>query len=215
MVLTVSGDADEARTVAMRSPLFTPEQVRYLGSLPAVRSVGAYRLRYADGFAAACLRRYLNGADPTTLFRKAGLDPELVGRKRIERCFARWRSNAAGVLEHAQEGDGSYFVHGDPMERAGEGGVRWNVHRAGSDSRVNREAGERLGVTSVEERWTVPGHMRDRLLEELVSYIDRLERENAALRSRLSAEASTVRDGVPDCENLTGGGIGDIPSHER
>ena len=31
------------------------------------------------------------GEKPTALFREAGLDPKLIGYKRIERAFARWR----------------------------------------------------------------------------------------------------------------------------
>ena len=31
------------------------------------------------------------GDSPTALFRKAGLGPEVIGSKRIERCVARWR----------------------------------------------------------------------------------------------------------------------------
>lgn len=31
------------------------------------------------------------GESPTYLFREAGLGPELIGEKRIERCMDRWR----------------------------------------------------------------------------------------------------------------------------
>ena len=70
--------------------MFTVEQRQYLNSLPAVYHVGAERILYTDEFKYACITRYLNGESPTAIFREAGLDPELVGRKRIDRCFARW-----------------------------------------------------------------------------------------------------------------------------
>ncbi|WP_152600421.1 hypothetical protein [Bifidobacterium callitrichos] len=59
--------------------------------MPAVARASATRIRYADDFRRACLERYRHGESPTALFREAGLDPKLVGYKRIERCFARWK----------------------------------------------------------------------------------------------------------------------------
>ena len=61
-------------------------------SLAAVDSVDASsRIHYADWFRDECMRRYRAGEKPTALFREAGLDPRLVGYKRIERALARWR----------------------------------------------------------------------------------------------------------------------------
>ncbi|MBT1172466.1 hypothetical protein JS528_03630 [Bifidobacterium sp. MA2] len=71
---------------------FTKEQIKYLESLPAVEHATATRITYADAFKRQCLERYSSSASPTALFREAGLDPKLVGYKRIERSFARWRN---------------------------------------------------------------------------------------------------------------------------
>ena len=71
---------------------FTPGQRAYLCSLAAVDKVDASsRIHYADWFRADCMRRYRAGEKPVALFRQAGLDPKLVGYKRIERAFARWK----------------------------------------------------------------------------------------------------------------------------
>ena len=71
---------------------FTPGQRAYLCSLAAVDKVDASsRIHYADWFRADCMRRYRAGERPVALFRQAGLDPKLVGYKRIERAFARWK----------------------------------------------------------------------------------------------------------------------------
>ncbi len=63
-----------------------------LSSLPAVKAVKSGRIMYADEFkrrvAAGCRR----GESPVEMFREAGLGPELIGYKRIERCVARWRA---------------------------------------------------------------------------------------------------------------------------
>lgn len=76
----------------VRMAAFTLEQVAYLESLPAVESVRGSRIRYTDAFRRECLARYARGEHPVALFREAGLDPRIVGYKRIERAFARWRS---------------------------------------------------------------------------------------------------------------------------
>ncbi|PST46891.1 hypothetical protein CPA40_02700 [Bifidobacterium callitrichos] len=70
---------------------FTKEQITYLESLPAVEHATATRITYTDAFKTQCLERYIQGDSPTGLFREAGLDPKIVGYKRIERSFARWR----------------------------------------------------------------------------------------------------------------------------
>ncbi|PST48700.1 hypothetical protein COO72_06300 [Bifidobacterium callitrichos] len=82
---------------------FTQEQIAYLESLPAVEHASATRITYAEDFRRICLERYRHGASPTAMFREAGLDPKLVGYKRIERCFARWKLQA----DSAAAGDGS------------------------------------------------------------------------------------------------------------
>ena len=72
--------------------VFTAGELAYLRSLDAVDRVdGSSRIYYADWFRVECMRRYQAGEKPTVLFREAGLDPRLVGHKRIERAFARWR----------------------------------------------------------------------------------------------------------------------------
>lgn len=72
--------------------MFSPEEIRYLKSLPAVAEVTAKRITYTDEFKRYCIRRYNEGASPVRLFRDAGLDPALIGYKRIERCIALWRA---------------------------------------------------------------------------------------------------------------------------
>lgn len=52
------------------------------------------RITYTESFKHNCMRRYHAGESPVELFREAGLDPSLIGYKRIERCFARWRKIA-------------------------------------------------------------------------------------------------------------------------
>lgn len=75
----------------MRKGKFTAREREYLLSLPAVRAVRENRIFYSREFKQDCMRRYREGESPSRIFREAGLPPELVGNKRIERCMARWR----------------------------------------------------------------------------------------------------------------------------
>ena len=70
---------------------FTAKERAYLASLPAVESVSASRIRYSDRFRVEAMCRYNAGESPSAIFREAGLDPKLIGYKRVERCIARWK----------------------------------------------------------------------------------------------------------------------------
>ena len=76
----------------MGGSVFSREEIAYLYSLPAVTRVANGRISYAENFKRECVRQYKAGKSPTRIFREAGLDPELVGYKRAERCLARWKA---------------------------------------------------------------------------------------------------------------------------
>lgn len=99
--------------------MFSPEEVEYLRTLPAVVRVTERRITYSDAFKNACVRRYLAGESPVKLFREAGLDPAIIGHKRIERCFARW-------CEHALDGDNPSTMWNSENNRGG-GGIRLQI----------------------------------------------------------------------------------------
>ena len=81
---------------------FTRKEVEYLRSVPAVKKVAKNRITYARAFQLYCMARYLRGDGPTAIFRGVGLDPDVVGRKRIERCIARWKTTKSIVDEAAR-----------------------------------------------------------------------------------------------------------------
>ena len=68
------------------------EELRMLRDLPAVANVSKDRITYSNAFKQVCVIRYLAGESPTKIFREAGLPPELIGYKRIERSVARWKA---------------------------------------------------------------------------------------------------------------------------
>ena len=77
-----------------RGGMFSIREVEFLESLPAVERVVNGRIVYSDEFKRECLRRYNAGESPSEIFRRSGLDTALIGYKRIERCFARWKKSA-------------------------------------------------------------------------------------------------------------------------
>ena len=71
---------------------FSIDELQMLRDLPAVANVSKDRITYSNAFKQVCVIRYLAGESPTKIFREAGLPPELIGYKRIERSVARWKA---------------------------------------------------------------------------------------------------------------------------
>lgn len=68
------------------------DELQMLRDLPSVANVSKDRITYSNAFKQVCVIRYLAGESPTKIFREAGLPPELIGYKRIERSVARWKA---------------------------------------------------------------------------------------------------------------------------
>lgn len=73
---------------------FTAAERRAIGESPAVEKVTDNRIFLSDAFRAHLLARVERGDSPTRVFRDAGLGPELIGHKRIERATAHVRESA-------------------------------------------------------------------------------------------------------------------------
>lgn len=84
----------EGGAMARGGGAFSDEEIQLLRGLPAVANVTRNRITYADSFKQMCTIRYLTGESPTKIFREAGLPPDLIGYKRIERCVDRWKTSA-------------------------------------------------------------------------------------------------------------------------
>ena len=61
----------------------------------AVRNCGEKRITWNRYFIRYVEYELELGARPVDVFRSAGVGPEVIGRKRIERCVSRWRRQAA------------------------------------------------------------------------------------------------------------------------
>lgn len=188
---------------------FTQEQIAYLESLPAVEHASATRITYAEDFRRICLERYRHGASPTAMFREAGLDPKLVGYKRIERCFARWKLQADSAAGDGSSRTGSGASQARPAgvdgAAGGDAGTRTTTADASADGRDagSDGTGDGLGgfsrfaasggvtrISAVSGGQTVgamgtaigPADPRDTIIARQALLIDELEHEIAELR---------------------------------
>lgn len=102
--------------VDMTKRQFSNTEVEYLRALPAVESVTQNRITYSRDFQISCMRRYLDGERPSSIFTSAGLSPAIVGRKRVERNIARWKADP-DIMAAAKSGGSSGPLSSETRER--------------------------------------------------------------------------------------------------
>ena len=179
---------------------FSPEEVEYLRSLPVVAEATSKRITYTESFKHNCMRRYLAGESPVELFREAGLDPSLIGYKRIERCFARWRAIPCRMhtdklvpvdgraMDNGSVPDDGRAMNESRAERGGytadDGHASYDGHTADGGRTGAADVGARAAVASASASRT-DTDVRDLLIVQQVRRIDALEREIVALRAEL------------------------------
>ena len=82
---------------------FDVEERQYLRSLSAVDECSEKRIIWNKYFIHYVESELELGSRPVDLFRSAGVGPEVIGCKRIERCVARWREKARREKEKEKE----------------------------------------------------------------------------------------------------------------
>ncbi|MCH9274912.1 hypothetical protein JS533_001235 [Bifidobacterium amazonense] len=206
----------------MSRTVFTSDEVRYLASLPVVANATETRITYTRAFKRDCLARYLRGERPVDLFREAGLTPELIGRKRIDRCVARWKAERDGILADVDDVTVIGTVATSPVVSSSATSSQSSETAACPATAVSTKtatsaaasattsAGTASSVTSVASNAPdassahgnptstvadpLDDDVRNRLIVQQVNYIDSLEREIAELRRQL--RAVTVQSGL-------------------
>ncbi|OZG61934.1 hypothetical protein BLEM_1243 [Bifidobacterium lemurum] len=164
--------------------MFSAEEVRYLRKLPAVANATRNRIMYSEAFKRSCLRRYFAGESPVKMFREAGLDPSLVGYKRIERCFARWKEQAKkeGVEQYLAGGDGDDAVDFSPESFA--------LDRVRPVRKKNRGGGIVTASTRMSrDSWE---EARDLIIAQQAWRIDQLEHRLASMMEQDGADRTDV-----------------------
>lgn len=162
--------------------MFSPEEVAYLKTLPAVAEATARRIIYSEAFKQSCMRRYHAGESPVKLFREAGLDPALIGYKRIERCFARWRKSSSDAMAGPQ--------YDDRLDAA-SAHVLASMQTVTSDRSPSQSQAPLRAITFPAAPRDGSVDVRDLMIYQQVRRIDELEREVGTLRMRLNLQART------------------------
>ena len=72
---------------------FTDDEMAALGSNPFVERVFPSRINYTEEFKERARREWEQGKSSYAIFRDAGFDMRLVGRKRAERAVANFRES--------------------------------------------------------------------------------------------------------------------------
>ena len=166
----------------MKDREFDDDEIDYLRSLPAVNSVGRNRIRYTDQFREYCMQRYRAGDSPTGIFRDVGLDPSLIGYKRIERCVDRWKTSAIKSVTGSGNMSDSEIIAQlvNRYEHA-------FVMRRNLDSITNRTM-EHIPVKAQGDDGIDVG-TASIIIKQQARRIDELERANAELRGQIAATA--------------------------
>lgn len=162
--------------------MFSPEEVAYLKTLPAVAEATARRITYSEAFKQSCMRRYHAGESPVKLFREAGLDPALIGYKRIERCFARWRKSSSDAMAGPQ--------YDDRLDAA-SAHVLASMQTVTSDRSPSQSQAPLRAITFPAASRDGSVDVRDLMIYQQVRRIDELEQEVGTLRMRLNLQART------------------------
>ena len=166
---------------------FSPEEIKYLKSLSAVAEATAKRITYTDDFKRYCVVHYNEGASPVRMFREAGLDPALIGYKRIERSVARWKAAAIKSVSGNDHLDDSEII-AQLVERYKRTLVtKRNLDNMASgvpDSSVpvmsEGAVGAHVSISALD------GDTAGIIIKQQARRIDELERANASLLDKLN-----------------------------
>jgi len=72
--------------------MFTPEQINQISSNENIDKCSAKSITYNSKFKIRAVERYhQDGYSPSMIFKEAGFDLALIGKKRAKDCLADWR----------------------------------------------------------------------------------------------------------------------------
>ena len=189
-------EARDGRYCAVRGGgAFSDEEIQLLRGLPAVANVTRNRITYSDAFKQVCTIRYLAGESPTKIFREAGLPPDLVGYKRIERSVASWKADAIKSVSGNDHLDDSEII-AQLVERYKRTLVtRRNLDNIASDVPDSSVPVMSEGaVGAYVSIGVLDGDTAGIIIKQQARRIDELERANASLLDKLdkAIPSSTV-----------------------
>lgn len=107
----------------MSKRLFTKEEIASLLKNKHVVRASEKSITYHAGFKLAAVQQYQEGLSPSAIFREAGFNLALIGRKTPKWCLDGWREiyNAKGMAGLQNDGRGTHSK-GRPRGLAGMSG---------------------------------------------------------------------------------------------
>lgn len=75
----------------MSKKLFTDKEIRLLSKNKYIKKVSEKAITYTEEFRNIFIEQSNKGLFPVQIFEDAGLTVEILGKRRIEECAARWR----------------------------------------------------------------------------------------------------------------------------
>ena len=162
---------------------FSDEEIQLLRGLPAVSNVTRDRITYSDTFRQVCTIRYLAGESPTKIFREAGLPPELVGYKRIERSVARWKDAAIKSVSGSDT-----MTDGEIIAQLAARYKRALATRRSLEDIANKAATAASNDVHPLSLGLFDGDTAGIIIRQQARRIDELERDVVRLRNKLDKE---------------------------
>ncbi len=74
----------------MSKRIFTKEQIEMLLRNPNIAGCSEKSISYHKDFKILAIRKYREGLPPSDIFRQAGFDINMIGRKSPKNCLRRW-----------------------------------------------------------------------------------------------------------------------------
>lgn len=90
---------------------YSEEQFKSLQANPNVKKCSDKSITYSPDFKLRAVKAWLEeGQSPNTIFKRAGLDPAVIGEWRPENCLRLWRKiyKAHGEMGFSSENRGKY-----------------------------------------------------------------------------------------------------------
>jgi transposase len=86
------------------SKVFKEYEIKQLLMNPHVENVTEKSITYSPPFKLAAVKAYQEGQTPMEIFLRAGIDVNIIGRRKPKQCLNRWRTTyktqgEAGLLE--------------------------------------------------------------------------------------------------------------------
>ena len=126
--------------------------------------------------------RYNAGESPSAIFREAGLDPKLIGYKRVERCIARWKQQERDERRKGKGAMNHYLQ--DVEDDLSIAELQGTTREGETNDLTEADESQNMAAKLAQAQLTI--NKCDMLIAKQALRIDELERANASLLDKLN-----------------------------